>query len=329
MRIVLLLFPSSAPPSILYFIRLEWSSSPTSRTFITPTAGSSCPTASRGSSHDGSKHAAQDAAVPRDAGGAQEAARGDDAKDYPGREAATADRRRWLLATKSAGLRATAATTVATAIPPPALRHQRVVTDPPAAGKGALRLRGTSSMPMLPPMGGEPSGAAPAEENLWDPSFLAIPKDENVFELRVTPPIPTPPPEVVNLEDMLPGWWDRAERVRPSAQKWEGNHARLASNGQRVEECLRKHPEHLDLTKGLKASTTRVARHRFIAPVLTPRKKKISVDSAFIQRPKDRYQIDLEAILEGRRLSRRRRPLHEHRIFWQPAKQPRRHEQGF
>ena len=87
--------------------------------------------------------------------------------------------------------------------------------------------------------------------------------------------------------------------MRPSAQKWEGNHARLASNGQRVEECLRKHPEHLDLTKGLKASTTRVARHRFIAPVLTPRKKKISVDSAFIQRPKDRYQIDLEAILRA------------------------------
>ena len=187
--------------------------------------------------------------------------------------------------------------------PPPSRRQPSDTKElrpiRPRPAKAHSRLRGTSSMPMLPPMGGEPSGAAPAEENLWDPSFLAIPKDENVFELRVTPPIPTPPPEVVNLEDMLPGWWDRAERVRPSAQKWEGNHARLASNGQRVEECLRKHPEHLDLTKGLKASTTRVARHRFIAPVLTPRKKKISVDSAFIQRPKDRYQIDLEAILRA------------------------------
>ena len=194
--------------------------------------------------------------------------------------------------------------------PPPPTPTPNV--PPSASGRDAMR--GSSSMPALPPVGSSTldglfsptsSPRAPA----GTPGAQRFPSGR-VIELKAAKRSPRTeawnnphPAAQASLITMAPTWWERRGEVQPAADTWDSNHDTVAARSQRVHAALQRSPADIYLQPGFRRVHESLFRHRFIPPELKPRVVRPSRSLSSVAQPpymrRRHTDLDLDEILRS------------------------------
>ena len=68
-------------------------------------------------------------------------------------------------------------------------------------------------------------------------------------------------------------WWDRAEDVKPSTEKWDSSHLEWTEHSRKVCNALLRMPSDARLDRGFRFAHSSLARHRYVVPNLPVRAK--------------------------------------------------------